>query len=221
MCSSTQGFNSRSPSGLRQYATKFEQHCFVVSIHAAQAGCDQTLRQTRLLGSVSIHAAQAGCDKPNRRNTRHTKVSIHAAQAGCDLLLPLMALPVKGFNSRSPSGLRLDHQCGLYCTAPCFNSRSPSGLRPSAQALTSFSSWFQFTQPKRAATDCIVALGMSFVVSIHAAQAGCDQPDMANPEFGHQFQFTQPKRAATEIFRNNKVISTFQFTQPKRAATCC
>ena len=197
MCSSTQGFNSRSPSGLRQYATKFEQHCFVVSIHAAQAGCDQTLRQTRLLGSVSIHAAQAGCD----------------------LLLPLMALPVKGFNSRSPSGLRLDHQCGLYCTAPCFNSRSPSGLRPSAQALTSFSSWFQFTQPKRAATICQLVQLKSMHSFNSRSPSGLRLVFDKSHVQKYMFQFTQPKRAATVCRAQESARYEFQFTQPKRAAT--
>ena len=79
----------------------------------------------------------------------------------------------------------------------CFNSRSPSGLRQSILFLRVERLVFQFTQPKRAATQ---SLGV-------------------NRRFS-RFQFTQPKRDAT----SKRDIAlwptrTFQFTQPKRAAT--
>ena len=101
-------FNSRSPSGLR---LDFHPHAIgeqVVSIHAAQAGCDFVGVVNRKSYCVSIHAAQAGCDlhsscsssliygcfksrSPSglRRgwsisSRRRRLVSIHAAQAGCD-----------------------------------------------------------------------------------------------------------------------------------------
>ena len=81
----------------------------------------------------------------------YRQVSIHAAQAGCDKDLLRYQQTQASFNSRSPSGLRLD-------TTPrgiapfSFNSRSPSGLRRPFSSLNS--------------RPCCV--------SIHAAQAGCD-----------------------------------------------
>ena len=78
-------------------------------------------------------------------------VSIHAAQAGCDTVLPSEAFTYAGFNSRSPSGLRLR-----------------------VWLLQLFPLVFQFTQPKRAATVLYTCAFSHTTVSIHAAQAGCD-----------------------------------------------
>ena len=146
-----------------------------------------------------------------------------------------------------------------------FNSRSPSGLRHPAGPQTSFVATFQFTQPKRAAT-CIWSAKRNesgtfqftqpkraatvkqygdcanHDVSIHAAQAGCDQVRRAYHPTKRAFQFTQPKRAATGEYLTAALsftvsihaaqagcdpmslclissTTTFQFTQPKRAAT--
>ena len=55
-------FNSRSPSGLRRLLPEVRELGKGVSIHAAQAGCDQELTENVRKLSVSIHAAQAGCD---------------------------------------------------------------------------------------------------------------------------------------------------------------
>ena len=101
---------------------------------------------------------------------------------------------------------------------------------------------FQFTQPKRAATFKCKINFITIDVSIHAAQAGCDEKQKSVDTHILMFQFTQPKRAATlvvrrmitsqicfnsrspsglrpTIFRYGKEINKFLFTQPKRAAT--
>ena len=101
---------------------------------------------------------------------------------------------------------------------------------------------FQFTQPKRAATFKCKINFITIDVSIHAAQAGCDEKQKSVDTHILMFQFTQPKRAATSIPRlspsKTKVsihaaqagcdldteekthpLRRFQFTQPKRAAT--
>ena len=145
-------FNSRSPSGLRQLDRHEREQQQLVSIHAAQAGCDPMSITEQILyarfqftqpkraatvgnfedidfTSVSIHAAQAGCDPWQVKGRELYAVSIHAAQAGCDL----SCLQSIGF----PSG---------------FNSRSPSGLRQGSFASSLTPCGFQFTQPKRAAT---------------------------------------------------------------------
>ena len=87
------GFNSRSPSGLRQ-----------------------EIGVSLIPQYVSIHAAQAGCDLLILRVTRNITVSIHAAQAGCDGFARLVGWHALCFNSRSPSGLRREGtrgDCGL------------------------------------------------------------------------------------------------------------
>ena len=80
-----------------------------------------------------------------------------------------------GFNSRSPSGLRLGAALIIGPIIWGFNSRSPSGLRRGRQQ------WRH----------------LQLDVSIHAAQAGCDKSSAASSRSTTTFQFTQPKRAAT------------------------
>ena len=78
---------------------------------------------------------------------------------------------------------------------------------------------FQFTQPKRAATQNLEQIIYPLIVSIHAAQTGCDTHYAAAKQYSKAFQFTQPKRAATGWGMPAGIEVEFQFTQPKRAAT--
>ena len=80
----TASFNSRSPNGLRHLGIAHLIGLRVVSIHAAQMGCD--LATYRLLAGALV--------------------SIHAAQMGCDLQDSVGAEQAISFNSRSPNGLR-------------------------------------------------------------------------------------------------------------------
>ena len=145
-----------------------------ISIHAAQEGCDSTSGDTSEATPISIHAAQEGCDRqslsmrwnlqvfqstqPKRAATKtgwHMDslqlISIHAAQEGCDLV---PSRPSKLF---------------IY-----FNPRSPRGLRQVNTQLQRGKRIFQSTQPKRAATKPAVVLTAGIMISIHAAQEGCD-----------------------------------------------
>ena len=146
-------------------------------------------------------------------------VSIHAAQAGCDKFVERTIQPNARFNSRSPSGLRLAKGCRPYNRAYGFNSRSPSGLR----------------------LPFVFLLLVLQRVSIHAAQAGCDQRDPMGGR-GTGVSIHAAQRAATRDYGFNVSLSLvsihaaqagcdikseyriyhpllFQFTQPKWAAT--
>ena len=116
-----------------------------------------------------------GCDKIGLLVYFLSGVSIHAAQAGCDRSVYFWLCGSLRFNSRSPSGLRLTCTQTTY-NVKCFNSRSPSGLRQASH----------------------LPLCTTILVSIHAAQAGCDTDPPPMTEADIVFQFTQPKRAATE-----------------------
>ena len=85
-----------------------QYYAFIISIHAAQEGCDQQadmgkqlyryfnprsprgLRQAEFaqnratLQVISIHAAQEGCDRNLWQTLTFNGISIHAAQEGCD-----------------------------------------------------------------------------------------------------------------------------------------
>ena len=155
------------------------------------------------------------------------------------LILLSCPLQLISTDSRSPSGLRSLPNFKMVIKM-CFNSRSPSGLRRSFHAVKARDARFNSRSPSglrhNAATERYRSL-----VSIHAAQAGCDLPLHLCQVLMCLFQFTQPKRAATgvNVLANGVTIVSihaaqagcdlarlhlrlrvlFQFTQPKRAAT--
>ena len=123
-------------------------------------------------------------------------VSIHAAQAGCDQIAEYQIFELRGFNSRSPSGLRL------------YNS-----------PVQQLERLFQFTQPKRAATKLMAQARAKGKVSIHAAQAGCDAEDSTVFLGALSFNSRSPSGLRPVVSATISRSSSFQFTQPKRAAT--
>ena len=147
-------------------------------------------------------------------------ISIDSRSPNGQQPLPNFKMVIKMcFNSRSPSGLRPSRVAPVKGsmmfqftqlkraatgrnhaadqTRLRFNSRSPSGLRLSSARTSKPNALFQFTQPKRAATQLIRQSHAICDVSIHAAQAGCDEKYDVKQLCEILFQFTQPKRAAT------------------------
>ena len=193
---------------------------------------------------ISIHAAQEGCDIKdlltianacdfNPRSPRGLRryyaeavlqplpISIHAAQEGCDLKVCPM-LPAQLFQSTQPKraatyGIETRPQAEIISIHA---AQEGCDLYERCIACGVFE--FQSTQPKRAATGDILLIddpikisihaaqeGCDFFVahltarggiSIHAAQEGCDLYWQATAKYRVGiFQSTQPKRAATEI----------------------
>ena len=107
-------FNSRSPSGLRQY---FAAYCatHTVSIHAAQAGCDKKLACPLYLNTFQFTQPKRAATWFYRAFLGFGGVSIHAAQAGCDHHRGELPTHSDRFNSRSPSGLRLCSSMSCNC----------------------------------------------------------------------------------------------------------
>ena len=145
---------------------------------------------------VSIHAAQEGCDQGLKAKHGVERVSIHAAQAGCDYRNNVIPLQCNRFNSRSPSGLRQAKRKDVSAIDP-FQFTQPKRAATILTKMQTKLSEFQFTQPKRAATHGAYDSRIFEVVSIHAAQAGCDILTRKHKADMGVFQFTQPKRAAT------------------------
>ena len=167
-------FNSRSPSGLRPL--RVTQRDTIRRFNSRSPnGLGQCPRR-----QTSTTARGFNSRSPN--GLRHSSTAIFVTTA-C-------------FNSRSPNGLRppddayIKWTLGFQFTQPkraatcelfliwkrleSFNSRSPSGLRHEEITLKRIYKEFQFTQPKRAATTRIRRFYTKVTVSIHAAQAGCD-----------------------------------------------
>ena len=160
---------------------------------------------------ISIHAAQEGCDAATHAAASPSpKISIHAAQEGCDNRIKLPLRQRAYFNPRSPRGLR------LYCTLyrhkirRYFNPRSPRGLRPLFPALCSRRRYFNPRSPRGLRPLIVVNKNVPVEISIHAAQEGCDWVAKLALKALRKFQSTQPKRAATitvEDGTNIRIIS--------------
>ena len=101
-------------------------------------------------------------------------ISIHAAQEGCDHRCYHDMYAEKQFQSTQPKRAATEGEITLYGDVV-----------------------FQSTQPKRAATDGVEVNGDGQIISIHAAQEGCDWSSRNRSTDSRLFQSTQPKRAAT------------------------
>ena len=101
---------------------------------------------------VSIHAPREGCDCAEKLRRHDTYVSIHAPREGCDTGSAKATYGYKGFNSRTPGGVRRGHygqhrrHDGVSIHAP----REGCDSRSVQAALLICG--FQFTHPGRGAT---------------------------------------------------------------------
>ena len=146
---------------------------------------------------ISIHAAQEGCDVCGNFDMADPTISIHAAQEGCDSSAGISSRSMSRFQSTQPK--RAATPCPLFvdATALIFQSTQPKRAATCSSAIGSISYRFQSTQPKRAATGYAGTGGtpngnfnprsprglrlpshflrpVALPISIHAAQEGCD-----------------------------------------------
>ena len=184
-------FNSRSPSGLRPYMRQQElidkQFQFTQPKRAATGKCFGCMR----MRCVSIHAAQAGCDGLGLVYTRYNEVSIHAAQAGCDKYA-------------------IYHQVVLLVSIHA----AQAGCDCDFSTVADVSGKFQFTQPKRAATEIEKDKAKTLNVSIHAAQAGCDLLSPPNPQSRPCFNSRSPSGLRLHSRENEQTRRGFNSRSP-------
>ena len=101
----------------------------IISIHAAQEGCDRELKKAVIyLSNFNPRSPRGLRPAPSPRCAVILQISIHAAQEGCDPQGARVSAFVKYFNPRSPRGLRLFKPCERL-NLEHFNPRSPRGLR--------------------------------------------------------------------------------------------
>ena len=74
---------------------------------------------------ISIHAAQEGCDGVTGRNEETQSISIHAAQEGCDDLADAFAAMDKQFQSTQPKRAATSATLGTVLTQKRFQSTQP------------------------------------------------------------------------------------------------
>ena len=123
-------------------------------------------------------------------------VSIHALLAECDPNSRPRSTRTRGFNPRTPCGVRLPARSPIQRRAICFNPRTPCGVRQgvrlavilgkgfqSTHSLRSATCWktrkrtpkmFQSTHSLRSATRLAPLKSAPYRVSIHALLAECD-----------------------------------------------
>ena len=104
---------------------------------------------------------------------------------------------MKGFNSRTPGGVRPGAGKGAGKGAECFNSRTPGGVRPGGQQSAN--------RPKQ--------------VSIHAPREGCDARWQVQDYRTLGFNSRTPGGVRLFFSPATAVITLFQFTHPGRGAT--
>ena len=83
----------------------------IISIHAAQEGCDFNLHYKTIRAANFNPRSPRGLRLKKQHNgSKYCNISIHAAQEGCDpKLVESYSVPFY-FNPRSPRGLRLGNQ---------------------------------------------------------------------------------------------------------------
>ena len=142
-------------------------------------------------------------------------ISIHAPRAGCDRspLWPRRNLPY--FNPRTPCGVRPpDAKSGSILYAN-FNPRTPCGVRPDLLVAIGIT-WDISIHAPRAGCDCDDAPDKpTDDISIHAPRAGCDDTTSAK-EVGHyKFQSTHPVRGATPVIDTRRAAGTISIHAPR------
>ena len=143
-------------------------------------------------GVISIHAAQEGCDLPADPAPRRVLHFNPRSPRGLRPISRRKSRISAYFNPRSPRGLRHEVARRLGRTTN-FNPRSPRGLRRQQKEGLYLVIQFQSTQPKRAATVRPRLPSFSINISIHAAQEGCDDCGQSSNKHHCHFNPRSPR----------------------------
>ena len=191
------GFNSRTPGGVR-----LAPLCKVVKS-----------------ATVSIHAPREGCDRLRQRSLSRSEVSIHAPREGCDILLVFIRVVPKCFNSRTPGGVRLDGYDYINGYVFSFNSRTPGGVRRSPLPLHYAGHRFQFTHPGRGATSLCFKIGsISPLFQFTHPGRGATHHNVISCGL-IRFNSRTPGGVRLRLCASSRSGCEFQFTHPGRGAT--
>ena len=149
-----------------------------------------------VVARVSIHALLAECDFITSALAVLVMVSIHALLAECDSMLGFDDAPFRGFNPRTPCGVRPNTSIPIITTL-----------------------WFQSTHSLRSATITIHRRINLYRVSIHALLAECDLKLTCNERDSKSFNPRTP--CGVRQFRERLQKNTYQFqsTHSLRSAT--
>ena len=168
-------FNPRTPCGVRQSASN---------------------TRTARISFQSTHSLRSATLSRPANGWFHI-VSIHALLAECDSPGATPKAPKRGFNPRTPCGVRLEFD-GTDKMLKGFNPRTPCGVRRRQRPGAFCHGRFQSTHSLRSASGREGVHVFHPWVSIHALLAECDQSSLPRPSPGSPlFQSTHSLRSAT------------------------
>ena len=169
-------FNSRTPCGVRRYQPHYQESYDTFQFtHPVWGATPQSTLHRHNQRTVSIHAPRVGCDsdcsvrawfgwwfqfthpvwgatsKPTY-STKLLKFQFTHPVWGATPSFNFLITKRRGFNSRTPCGVRLRADNLSLDLLRCFNSRTPCGVRLYTNFLHILRRLFQFTHPVWGAT---------------------------------------------------------------------
>ena len=176
--SACNGFNSRTPGGVRLQNWEFKNLSPLFQFTHPGRGATYNTPSEQRRRYVSIHAPREGCDSfPLRLSINTSRFNSRTPGGVRPRFNPFRLLayqfqfthPGRGatqsglltdnrdvrFNSRTPGGVRLQEGGHCHSLKLCFNSRTPGGVRLISLPMFCPSCVFQFTHPGRGATMVI------------------------------------------------------------------
>ena len=143
-------------------------------------------------------------------------ISIHAAQEGCDVKAFRNIILCSDFNPRSPRGLRPETERRKRNRIPDFNPRSPRGLRRNGRCKRNLPCSYFNPRSPRGLRHCLPPLVYFFkVISIHAAQEGCDANPAVYIHIRFDFNPRSPRGLRHKLKRSIKRYRNFNPRSPR------
>ena len=168
-------FNPRTPGGVRLLRNNALVAMRVFQSTHPGWGATQPIYLGELSAEFQSTHPGWGATQHQLQMKRFTDVSIHAPRVGCDAPQHSPEPCLRGFNPRTPGGVRPGRPFIASSGIGRVSIHAPRvGCDSPSQGLASLSAQFQSTHPGWGATLQVnVTLGVS-KVSIHAPRVGCD-----------------------------------------------
>ena len=168
------------------------------------------------LQRVSIHAPREGCDEFKQIDLapdskfQFTHPGRGATGAGCSLT----AIP-RGFNSRTPGGVRLARSSYVSQLLPVSIHAPREGCDIKAHREDTIQLRFNSRTPGGVRLAVSEPIVLPPAVSIHAPREGCDRMKDLLIKYTSKFQFTHPGRGATSEQPTPKERDTVSIHAPR------
>ena len=126
------------------------------------------------LSEVSIHAPRVGCDHRRGCPPHRTRGFNSRTPCGVRQHIALASTKPISFNSRTPCGVRHKERPRATAQRTSFNSRTPCGVRRTYSAKPLPPTSVSIHAPRVGCDRSLVYTSTYLLVSIHAPRVGCD-----------------------------------------------